>query len=92
MVGLLLQRAGLALSDGDIIGARLLFERAAAMGSASAATAAGKTYDIDFLLRNGAHGIQADQNSAAAWFRKGAALGDPEARTQLARLTAQKLP
>ena len=92
MVGLLVRRGDAALADGDIIGARLLFERAAALGSAAAATAAGKTYDIEFLLRSGARGIRANQAAATAWFRKAAALGDPEARSRLARIEAQTRP
>jgi hypothetical protein len=84
MVGLLMQRGDAALAEGDIIAARLLFERAAALGSGAAAMAAAKTYDGDFLLRAGARGIRADPAAALAWIRKAAALGDPEARAQLA--------
>lgn len=92
MIGLLTQRGDAALAVGDIVGARLLYERAAAMGSATAATAAGKTYDLDFLLRADTHGIRPDQEAAAAWYRKAAALGDPEARSLLGRLEAQRRP
>jgi Sel1 repeat-containing protein len=92
MVGLLLRRGDAALSEGDIAAARLLYERAADLGSAGAATSAGKTYDVDFLLRTGARGIQADQTAAAAWFRKAAALGDAEARERLARIVGQPRP
>ncbi len=84
MIGLLMQRGDAALGDGDIVAARLLFERAAALGSAAAAMAAGKTYDGDFLQGAGARGIRADPAAAIAWIRKAAALGDPEARAQLA--------
>lgn len=90
MVALLMQRGDAALAVGDIIAARLLFERAATMGSAAAAIVAGKTYDVDFLLRAGARGIRADPVVAAAWFRKAAALGDPEARERLARIDAHR--
>jgi TPR repeat protein len=86
MIGLLVQRGDASLVEGDIVAARLLFERAAAMGSAAAATAVGATYDIDFLLRAGARGVRADPAAAAAWYRKAAALGDPEARARLARI------
>jgi hypothetical protein len=83
---LLVQRGDAALADGDIMGARLMFERAAGLGSAAAATGVGKTYDIEFLLRAGARGIQADQAVAASWYRKAAAMGDAEARARLARI------
>jgi len=86
VIGLLLQRGDAALAVGDVIAARLLFERAASLGSISAATAAGKTYDVDFLSRSGARGIRADPAIAAAWFRKAAARGDTEARARLDRI------
>jgi len=84
MVRLLMQRGDAAFAVGDIIAARLMYERAAGLGSANAATAAGKTYDMEFLLNAGARGIRADPAAAAAWYRRAAALGDPEAKTRLA--------
>jgi TPR repeat protein len=92
MVGLLMRRGNTAIADGDIIAARMLYERAAALGSAAAATSVGKTYDIEFLLHAGARGIPPDQTSAVAWFRRAAALGDQEARAQLARIEGQGRP
>jgi len=92
MVVLLMRRGNTAIADGDIIAARMLYERAAALGSAAAATSVGKTYDVEFLLHAGARGIPADQPSAIAWFRKAAALGDLEARAQLARIESQSRP
>ena len=92
MIGLLFQRGGVALANGDIIAARMLFERAAALGSAAAATSVGKTYDFEFLSQAGVRGIRADQTSAVAWFRKAAALGDPEAMARLARIESQNRP
>jgi TPR repeat protein len=92
MIGLLTQRGDAALAVGDIIAARLLYERAAAMGSATAATAAGKTYDLNFLLRADTHGIRPDPATAATWYRRAAALGDPQARILLGRLEAQSRP
>jgi hypothetical protein len=92
MIGLLVERGEAALADGDIIAARLLFERAAGLGSAAAATRAGETYDIDFLLRAGTRGIRADGAAAAGWYRKAAALGDPEARARLAHIEGRTRP
>ena len=92
MINLLLRRGNAALADGDIIAARLLFEQAARMGSAAAATATGKTYDAEFLAQSGAHGIRPDQAVAATWFRAAAALGDGEASAQLARIEGQPRP
>jgi hypothetical protein len=90
MVELLLRRGNAAIADGDFVAARLLYEHAASLGSATAATAMGKTYDIEFLLRSGARGIPADQSVAAAWYRKAAALGDVEARARLVQIETRR--
>jgi TPR repeat protein len=74
------------LALGDISAARLLFERAAALGSAGAATALGNTYDAAFLASIQAKGIVADQAAAITWYHKAAALGDTEGVRQLKRL------
>jgi TPR repeat protein len=84
---LLLSRADSMLGLGDISAARRLYERAAALGSARAATAVGKTYDAAFLATIGAQGIVPDQAAASEWYRKAAALGDREAADRLAKLT-----
>ncbi len=86
MIALLMARGQTALAVNDIAAARMLFERAAGLGSAAAAGAAGKTHDIAYLLETGARGILGDPAAAAAWYRKAAALGDPEAKARLARL------
>ena len=84
-LGLLLSRGNAMLALGDISAARLLYERATALGSAGAATRLGNTYDADFLASIRAKGIVADQAAAIAWYRKAAALGDTEAVHQLKR-------
>jgi hypothetical protein len=84
---LLLSRGDAMLALGDISAARLLYQRAAALGSARAATAVGKTYDPVFLVSIQANGIAADRTAAATWYRKSAALGDPEGTDRLARLS-----
>ena len=84
-LGLLLSRGNAMLALGDISAARLLYERATALGSAGAATRLGNTYDAAFLASIQARGIVADQAAAIAWYRKAAALGDTEAVHQLKR-------
>ncbi len=86
-LALLLSRGDAMLALGDISAARRLYERAAALGSARAATAVGKTYDPVFLASIHATGITADRGVAAEWYRKGAALGDREGAAWLARLS-----
>jgi hypothetical protein len=84
-LGLLLSRGNAMLALGDISAARLFYERAAALGSAGAATALGNTSDAAFLASIQAKGIVPDQAAAIAWYRKAAALGDTEAVRQLKR-------
>jgi len=71
---------------GDVIGARLCYERAAASGMATAATRVGMTYDPLFLAANGVQGLEGDPAQAAAWYRKGMSAGDPEALRRLSAL------
>ncbi|MBD0275925.1 MAG: hypothetical protein ICV73_28860 [Acetobacteraceae bacterium] len=75
----LLARGDALIALGNVAAARLVYQRAAAFHSARAATAAGKTYDPRFLQEIGAIGVVADPDAAAAWYRKGAALGDGDA-------------
>ena len=75
----LLARGDALVATGDVAAARLVYQRAAAHDSARAATAAGKTYDPRFLQAIGTIGVVADPDAAAAWYRKGAALGDEDA-------------
>ena len=82
----LLSRGDELLGLGDVVAARLLYERAAELGSALAATSAGKTYDPRFLVRIGAQGVTPDAQAAIACDRRGAMLGDPMARALLAGL------
>jgi hypothetical protein len=78
------------LSQGDVLSARLLFERAAAAGSGAGAIGAGKTYDPVFLATIDAPGLKSDVARAVAWYRTAAATpGDREADARLKALTAQ---
>ena len=74
------------LALGDISAARLLYERAAALGSAKAATALGKTYDPAFLASIQVSGLAPNPAAAASWYRKAADLGDTEAADRLTKL------
>jgi hypothetical protein len=86
----LVARGDAMLELGDVSAARLLYERAAALGNAKAATAAGKTYDPAFLTSIRASGLVPDRATAAAWYQKGVALGDREAADRLAKLSASQ--
>jgi hypothetical protein len=88
-VAALLARGDGLIAIGDVAAARLVYQRAAALDSARAATAMGKTYDLRFLQAIGAIGVVADVDGAAAWYRKGVALGDEDAAALLGDLDAR---
>ena len=86
-LGPIVSRGDDLLALGDIIGARLYYERAAALGSATAETSLGMTYDPAFLSAIRASGVLPDPDRAASWYRKAIASGDGKAKVLLARLT-----
>lgn len=88
-VAALLARGDALIALGDVAAARLVYHRAAALDSARAATAMGRTYDPRQLRAIGAIGVVADPEAAAAWYRRGAALGDQDAMPLLDDLTAR---
>jgi hypothetical protein len=88
-VAALLARGDALMAIGNVAAARLVYQRAAAHASGRAATAAGKTYDPRFLQAIGAIGVVADPDAAAAWYRRGHALGDEDATPLLDGLGAK---
>ena len=78
------------LHQGNVLSARLFYERAAAAGSGPGATGAGKTYDPNFLATIDAAGMKGDVARAIEWYRQASTvLGDKEAGERLKVLTAQ---
>jgi hypothetical protein len=63
----------------DVVEARLFFMRAAEGDDAASALALGKTFDIAFLSRMGAVGINGDRAQAAFWYVRARDLGNREA-------------
>jgi AAA domain len=84
----LLARGDMLLAMGDITAARLLYQRAASLGSGRGATAVGKTYDPDFLAAIRVTGPRPDRSIARTWYQNGMTLGDAEAAPLLQRLGA----
>ena len=82
LMAALMKRGEESLDLGDIAAARLLFQRAAEAGNASAAVALGKTYDPAYA----APGQTSDPGRAADWYRKAIAQGNPDAGTLLKQL------
>src|SRR5262245_59079084 len=74
------------LSRGEVAGARALYERAAAMGSAQAALALGSTYDPRRLWSLGVFGMIGNKERAQQWYRRAAQLGHPEAKARISAL------
>ena len=74
------------LAIGDIASARLLYETAAAGGSARGALLAGRTLDPKYLRSLGTRGVTGDPARAAAWYEKAAELGDDSATALLEAL------
>src|SRR4029077_21076798 len=64
VVDSLLRRAEEKMAEGDILSARLLYERAAGAGSEAGTMGAGTTYDPDFLHTLNAHGLKGDVGHA----------------------------
>ena len=80
----MVSRAEALLRQGDVLAARLLFERAAAGGSGAGAVGMGKTYDPRFLASIDARGLKGDPARAIEWYRKAAV--DPGNREAADRL------
>lgn len=82
----LLSRAALLIAQGDIGGARVVLERAAETGSASALFALAETFDPAILAAWGTVGTQGDPAWARELYAKAAAGGIAAATERLAAL------
>jgi hypothetical protein len=83
----LLTRQGEQLAaTGDLVTARILFQRAAEVGDATAAMALGATYDPNVLAKLGVAGMAADVEKARSWYRKAQSQGSAEATRRLRAL------
>jgi len=71
---------------GDVVSARIVFQRAAEAGDAGAAVALGGTYDPIVLAKLGVVGLGADVERARTWYQKAESLGSAEATRRLAIL------
>jgi TPR repeat protein len=71
------------LSAGDIVSARLFYERAADGGDGGAALRLGATFDPGFLSRTGIRGAPTDPAQASSWYRRALDLGNSAAQEAL---------
>jgi TPR repeat protein len=89
-IAALLARGDWLFATGDVASARLLYERAAAVGEARAALKLGETFDPPFLSRLKLRGVRADSDMAVFWYRRARNLGASDADSRLIRLGAKK--
>ena len=82
----LMSRGKALLESGDIAPARLLLERAAEAGEASAALMVAQTYDPTVLGAQDARNITADPALARNWYQRAAQLGSADAQRRLSQL------
>jgi hypothetical protein len=85
-------RGDALLSTGDIVSARLFYERAADAGDGAAALRLGATFDPAFLSRTGVRGTADDTARASSWYRRAAELGNSAAKEHLQNLEQHRLP
>src|SRR5215831_16416188 len=77
----LLTRGDIFLHAGDVVSARLFYERAADAGDRQAAMRMGATFDPAFLDRVGLH-TRGDTATALSWYRHALDLGAPKTDRQ----------
>lgn len=85
----LLKRGNDLVARGDLVGARLVFERAAQAGESSAALALASTYDPVVLERLGERGLAPNIAMARFWYEKAKELGSKEAPERLEVLVSR---
>ncbi len=72
------------IAAGDLVTARMVLQRAAEAGDATAAIALGATYDPGVLARLGVVGMgAADVEKARSWYKKAESFGSSEATRRL---------
>jgi TPR repeat protein len=82
-IAALVTRGDTLLSAGEILSARLFYERAANAGDAGAALRLGVTFDPGFLNQTGIRGSLSDPTQASSWYRRALNLGNSAAQEAL---------
>ena len=88
-IAALLKRGNDMVSHGDLVGARLFFERAAQAGESRAALALASNYDPLVLEHLGERGLAPDITLARFWYEKAKELGSKEAPGRLQVLVSR---
>ena len=85
-IKLLMKQGDEFIRAGDVVAARMVFQRAAQAGEADAAMAVGATYDPIILAKLAVVGVAPDGDKARAWYQRAESLGSGEATRRLAIL------
>jgi len=85
-IKLLVKQGEQFVAAGDMVTARVVFQRAAEAGDANAAMALAATYDPAMLAKLGVVGVSGDVEKARTWYQKAEILGSPEATRRLGLL------
>ena len=85
-IKLLMKQGEQFIAAGDVVTARIVFQRAAEAGDADAAVVLAGTYDPIVLAKLGVTGLRADVDKARTWYQKAESLGSVEATRRLAIL------
>jgi hypothetical protein len=88
-IELLVKKGEQFLAAGDVVAARIAFQRAAEAGDGNAAVVLGATYDPTELAKLGVVGISADVAKARSWYEKAEKFGSPEASRRLDLLASR---
>jgi TPR repeat protein len=89
-INLLLKQGEQFIATGDLATARIVLQRAAEAGDATAAVALGATYDPGVLAKLGVVGMgAADVEKARNWYQKAESLGSPEGARRLQMLATR---
>jgi hypothetical protein len=86
---ILLKQGEQFVAAGDVVTARVLFQRAAEAGDATGALSMGATYDPIVLARLGVRGISPDIEKARRWYEKAREYGSVEAPRRLENLAGR---
>jgi hypothetical protein len=85
----LFEKGEARLGNGDVIGARMFFKKAADAGDAQAANAMGATYDPDLFSSMRVQGMRPDVEMARQWYRRAMELGSKDSLERLERLKSR---
>lgn len=88
---MLVDRGDALLKQGNVAGARMLYEKAVSLGVGIAALKLGDTYDSDFLAQQNLRGIKPDQIKAADWYQKAQSMGVMQAGQKIKKIEDHKL-